>query len=56
MKKKLSIEKKRREMHKLAQKYGISASQVLQKSKELDQLLNTYYSKQSKNGKKSKKN
>ncbi|WP_082672964.1 aspartyl-phosphate phosphatase Spo0E family protein [Paenibacillus senegalimassiliensis] len=54
--KKSPIEKKRLEMHKLAQKYGISASQVLKKSKELDQLLNTYYSEQSKDGKDSKEN
>ncbi|WP_018749794.1 aspartyl-phosphate phosphatase Spo0E family protein [Paenibacillus sanguinis] len=54
--KKSPIEKKRLEMHKLAQKYGISASQVLKKSKELDQLLNRYYLEQLKDSKNPEQN
>lgn len=36
------IEQKRKEMHVLADKYGLSDLRVLKKSKELDQLLNFY--------------
>ncbi|MEO3944413.1 aspartyl-phosphate phosphatase Spo0E family protein [Gorillibacterium sp. CAU 1737] len=37
-----SIEEKRKEMHELAQKYGISDPRVLKKSRELDRLLNGF--------------
>lgn len=36
------IEEKRKEMYDLAKKFGISDYRVLQKSRELDQLLNLY--------------
>ncbi|MFC5402332.1 Spo0E family sporulation regulatory protein-aspartic acid phosphatase [Cohnella soli] len=37
-----AIERKRREMHSLSDRYGITSEKVLRKSEELDHLLNTY--------------
>lgn len=36
------IEKKREEMHRLADKYGFMDERVLEKSRELDTLLNKH--------------
>lgn len=37
-----SIEKKREEMHELVEKYGFLDDRVLEKSMQLDKLLNQY--------------
>ncbi|QQZ64488.1 aspartyl-phosphate phosphatase Spo0E family protein (plasmid) [Paenibacillus sonchi] len=37
-----NIERKRAELNRLAEKYGVSDRQVLIKSQELDRLLNEY--------------
>jgi hypothetical protein len=42
---KISIEKKRREMEQLAIEKGVDDVEVLQKSMELDELLNQFYLK-----------
>ena len=36
------IERKRQELYELARKYGLSDLRVLQKSQELDRILNKY--------------
>lgn len=37
------IEEVRHEMHRLAERYGLSAPQVVEQSQRLDSFLNTYY-------------
>lgn len=38
----IAIERKRNELHKLSDRYGINSDRVIQKSQELDDLLNQY--------------
>ncbi|WP_081417307.1 aspartyl-phosphate phosphatase Spo0E family protein [Paenibacillus sp. Soil522] len=37
------IEEARHNMHELAERYGLTAPQVVEQSQKLDKLLNTYY-------------
>ncbi|GLX66617.1 aspartyl-phosphate phosphatase Spo0E family protein [Paenibacillus glycanilyticus] len=37
-----AIERKRKEMHTLSDRFGMQSEVVIQKSKELDELLNRY--------------
>ncbi|WNR45555.1 aspartyl-phosphate phosphatase Spo0E family protein [Paenibacillus roseipurpureus] len=37
-----AIERKRREMHSLSDRYGMASQIVLRKSREIDRLLNAY--------------